>query len=124
MKELTEFRVGDDRLSLQDNLVKTGVIPKNTKELERNVIVQGNVVFEGPVYGKNIEIENGPATFSGAVYAHNELHVQSDAKGTIKFLKAVASSLSVVALSTGTRIVFGADVNAKSIKLKNAFVAA
>ncbi|HNY22760.1 MAG TPA: hypothetical protein PKO22_11500 [Treponemataceae bacterium] len=124
MKEMTEIRIGDDRLALQDNLVKTGIIPKSSKELERSVTIQGNVILEGAVYGKNIIIENGPATFQGAVYAHNELHIQSDATGSLKFMKAVGSTASIVGIANSARPHFGADINSKSVRLKNAFVAA
>ena len=124
MKELKEIHIGDDRLTLQDSLVKTGILPRGSKELGRAVVIQGNVEIDGPVYGQSVMIENGPATFRGPVYAHGELHVESGAKGEIVFCKAVGSADSIVALASGATVSFGADVNAKTIKLRNAYVAA
>jgi len=124
MKELKEIRIGDDRLALKDNLVKTSILPQNSKEIFRNVVIQGDVIVEGSTFAYNLEIENGPAQFNKSVYTHNELHIRNDVSGKIIFQKAVASAQSVVALSPKAKIIFGADINAKTIKLRNAFVAA
>jgi len=123
MKELKEISIGTDNLILQDNLVKSSILPQVSRELARNISVQGNVVVEGAIYANILEIKNGPAEFKGAVYAHQDLHIHSDAKGDIQFDKAVGCSSSVVCLAPGAKLYFGADVNAKVVKLKNAFVA-
>jgi len=123
MKEMTEIRVGETNVGLKDNLVKSAILPKTSGELERDVNIQGNVNVEGAVYARNLIIDNGPVEFMSAVYAHNELHVKNDASDSIAFRKAVASSGSVVALLLKGRCIFGADINAASVKLKNCFVA-
>ena len=123
MKEMTEIRIGESVVGLKDNLVKTAILPKSSSELERDVNIQGNVVVEGAVYAKNLIIDSGPAEFLAAVYAHNELYVKNDAANSIIFRKAVASSSSVVALLVNGQCIFGADINAASVKLKNCLVA-
>ena len=123
MKEMSEIRIGESTVGLKDNLVKTAILPKTSGELERDVHIQGNVKVEGAVYARNLILDTGPAEFEGAVYAHHELHIKNDAVDTIYFDKAVASSGSVVALLIKGRGVFGADINAGSVKLKNCFVA-
>jgi hypothetical protein len=123
MKEMTEIRIGETIVGLKDNLVKTAILPKTSSELERDVNIQGNVKIEGAVYARNLIIDSGPVEFSGAVYAHNELHVKNDAEKTIIFRKAVASSDSVVSLLLKGDCIYGADINAQSVKLRNCFVA-
>jgi len=123
MKEMKEIRIGESAVGLKDSLVKTAILPKTSGELERDVNVQGNVKVEGAVYARNLIIDSGPTEFSSAVYAHNELHIKNDALDTILFRKAVASSGSIVALLLKGKCIFGADINATSVKLKNCFVA-
>lgn len=127
MKEMTEIRIGESIVGLQDNLVKSAILPKTSSELERDITIQGNVIIEGAVYARNLIIDSGPAELLGAVYAHNELHIKNDAapdaEGLIFFRKAVASSGSVVSLLLKGQCIYGADINAVSVKLKNCFVA-
>ncbi len=123
MKELKEVSIGTDNLLLQDNLVKSSILPQVSRELARNITIQGNVIVEGAVYANILEVDNGPVEFKGAVYAHQDFHVQSDAKGEVQFNKAVGCASSVVCLAPGAKLYFGADVNAKTVKLKNALVA-
>lgn len=123
MTELKEIHIGDDHIGLKDNLVKTSILPKKASELDRTLTIQGNVVVEGAVYANTIEVDNGPAEFKSAVFTNSELHVKSDASGLIKFGQAVASADSVAALLANGRVIFGADINAVTIKLKNCFVA-
>ena len=123
MKEMKEIRVGESTVGLKDNLVKSAILPKTSGELERDVNIQGNVIIEGAVYARNLILDSGPVEFQSAVYAHNELHVKNDAADVIKFCKAVASSGSIVALLLKGKCIFGADINAASVKLKNCFVA-
>ena len=123
MKEMTEIRIGESIVGLKDNVVKTAILPKTSGELERDVNIQSNVNIEGAVYARNLIIDSGPAEFLGAVYAHNELHIKNDAADTIIFRKAVASNGSVVSLLLKSECIYGADINAASVKLKNCFVA-
>ena len=122
MEELKELRFGDNEISLNNNLVKSSILPQSSKELSRNVKIQGNVVLEGSVFGNTIEIENGPATFEGAVFANKELHIANDAADGIIFKKAVGSAQSIAAFLSSSRVIFGADLNAPSIRLKNCYV--
>lgn len=122
MDIMYEIQIGDNVIGLKNNLVKTSILPKLSNELDRDVRVQGNVVVEGAVFARNLVIDNGPVEFHSAVYAHDELHVKSDAKGEINFKKAVASSNSIVAMLPAGRCIFGTDINASSVKLKNCFV--
>jgi len=123
MKEMSEIRIGESTVGLKDNLVKTAILPKTSGELERDINIQGNVKVEGAVYARNLIIDSGPTEFISAVYAHNELHVKNDAQDTILFRKAIASSGTVAALLLKGKCVFGADINAGSVKLRNCFVA-
>jgi len=127
MKEMTEIRIGESVVCLKDNIVKSSVLPKTSAELERDLTVQGNVKIEGAVYARALIIDSGPVEFTGAVYAHSELHIKNDAvreeADTIFFRKAVASSGSVVSLLINGLCIYGADINAASVKLKNCFVA-
>ena len=123
MKEMREIRIGESITGLKDNLVKTAILPKSSGELDRDLDIQGNVKLEGAVYARNLIIDSGPVEFMGAVYAHNELHIKNDAADTVVFRKALASSGSIVALLLKGQCIFGADINAASIKLKNCFVA-
>ena len=121
MKELTEIRIGETIVGLKDNLVKTAILPKTSVELERDINIQGNVKIEGAVYARNLIIDSGPAEFLGAVYAHSELHIKNDSERTIIFRKAVASSGNVVSLLLKGYGIYGADINAVNVKLKNCF---
>jgi hypothetical protein len=123
MNEITEIRIGESIVGLKDNLVKTGILPKISGELDRDVNVQGNVVIEGAVYARNLIVDSGPAEFNGAVYAHNELHIKNDSRDMVIFKKAVATNDSIVSLLTSGRCIYGSDINGNSIKLKNCFVA-
>lgn len=122
MKELKEVNFDND-IILNDNLVKGAILPKTVSELDRNVIIQGNTIIEGAVYAHKLEILQGEVDIRGAVYTKLELHVDSAAKGAVTFRKAVASSDSVASLTNGVRMYFLSDINAKSIKLNNAFIA-
>ena len=123
MNAMNEIRFGDNLAVLKDNIVKTSILPQKNSELNRNLKLQGNVIIEGGVFSNTIDIESGPAVFKGAVYTNRELHILNSSKDSVVFEKAVASADSVNALITAGKAVFGADINAVSIKLKNCFVA-
>ena len=45
MNELKEIRVNDQRLLLNDNLVKSSILPRASSELERDVVIQGDTII-------------------------------------------------------------------------------
>ena len=124
MKELAEITFNDNRILLKDNLVRTPILPKLAREIERDVVAQGDCVLEGAVFARNFEIQQGPLRVKGPVFAQVELHVNTDAKGMVVFEKSVGSSNSIVSLAPGCRMLFLADVSAKKVKLRNAYVGA
>jgi len=119
-----EVRLNDNRLLLKDRVVRSPILPKMARELERDVVVQGDCDIEGAVFARNLEVQRGKLRVKGCVYTQVELHVNSDAKGTAVFEKAVGSSNAIVSLAPGCRVHFLADVSAKQVKLSNAYVAA
>lgn len=123
MKELNEIRFNETDIQLQDNLVRGSILPEKMSELNRNIIFKGNNIVEGPVFGHRIEIKQGDLEIQGALFAQQELYINSDAKGTVTFRKCVGSANSVVSLASGCKPFFQSDVNAKSVRLYNAFVA-
>lgn len=122
MNEIKEIHLEDKLLSFKDNLVKTNVLPQNSNELDRDIRIQGNVTVEGSVYGHSIEIDDGPVVFEKAVYADSELHIKGSAKERIIFRKAVACADSITAFVAEGKVIFGSDVNAVHISLKNCYV--
>ena len=123
MKELNEIRFNENNIQLKDNLVRGGILPEKASELNRIITIQGNTVIEGAVCAKKIEIENGDVQVKGAVYTQLELHIDSDAKGSITFEKCVGSADSVVSMAANCKINFHSDINGKRVSLYNAFVA-
>ena len=122
MKDLKEIYVNETNLQLDGNIVKGGILPSKIAELTRSITIQNDSVIDGPVFASRIEIKNGTAIIKGALFAQQELYINSDAAGEITFEKCVASSNSVVSHSNNCKLTFMSDVNAKSIALKNAFV--
>lgn len=122
MKDINDKDFGQNTITLRDNRVATSIIPRTNAELDRQVIVESDVVVEGATYAKFLEISNGPAEFRKAVFADKELHIKNDAKDLIYFYKSVASSQSIVSLLSNGRAIFGGDVNAPTIKMKNCIV--
>ena len=122
MQDINDKDFGQNTITLRDNRVATSIIPRNNAELDRQVIVDTNVLVEGSTYAKFLEISNGPAEFRKAVFADKELHIKSDAKDLIYFVKSVASSQSVSSLIANGRAIYGGDVNAPTVKMKNCMV--
>ena len=122
MKDINDIEMGQNTITLKDNRVATSIIPKVNAELDRQVIIDSNVIVEGAVYAKFLEISSGPAEFKGAVFADKELHIKTDSKDLVYFYKSVASTQSIAALVQTGRVIYGGDINAPTIKLKNAFV--
>lgn len=124
MIELKELRLNENRLVLKENIVTTPILPKGYRELDRDVSVQGESVVEGALYARTLEVANGPLTVKGSVFTHTELHVNTDAGGRVEFCKSVGSAGAIVCQSGKTRVIFGADINAKQVTLRNCYVAA
>ena len=118
MEEIKELRFGDSEIILQNNLVRSALLPTSTKELSRNLKVRSNSTIEGAVFGNKIDILDGNVTFKGAVYANDELHIAGDISQRVTFEKAVAAADTVSAFVTSASVIFGSDVNAKRIRLK------
>lgn len=122
MVDINDKDLGQNSITLRDNRVATSIIPRNTSELSRQITVDENVIIEGAAYAKSLEISNGPAEFRGAVFADKELHIKSDAKDLIYFMKSVASTQNISSLLSSGRAIYGGDVNAPVIKMRNSFV--
>lgn len=122
MTDINDKDFGQNTITLRDNRVATSIIPRTNAELDRQVIVDSNVLVEGSTYAKFLEISNGPVEFRKAVFADKELHIKSDAKDLIYFVKSVASSQSVSSLISSGRAIYGGDVNAPTVKMKNCMV--
>ena len=122
-KNLKEVHINETNILLEGSLVKGGIIPGKISELTRIVTIQADSVVEGPLYAAKLEIQSGDVQVTGAVFTQGELHVNSDAKGTIDFQKCVASSSSIVSRAQQCQLSFHSDINAKSVSLVNTFVA-
>lgn len=123
MKELKEISFSHNTVQLKDNLVRGAILPKVAAELDRDIVIDSDTIIEGAVYSHKLEIKNGDTEIKGAVFAQLEVHVNSDATGNILFRKSVGSANSVVSHAQNCRTLFLADINAKQVKLTNAFVA-
>lgn len=122
-KNLKEVHINETNILLEGSLVKGGIIPGKISELTRIVTIQADSVIEGPLYAAKLEIQSGDVQVTGAVFTQGELHVNSDAKGSINFNKCVASSSSIVSRAQQCQLSFRSDINAKSVSLVNTFVA-
>jgi len=123
MNELKEIRIGDERLMLHDNLVKSSILPRVSRELARDLTLQGNVVVEGAVFAHNLEIEDGPADLMGATMSRKKSTCAPTRKG-YSLSQSRRQFRPRVCLSPTARVWFGADLNAKVVRLRNAFVSA
>ena len=108
---------------LKDNLVRSSILPHTASELDRNVTILADAVVEGAIYANKLEIVSGETEIQGAVYTKLELHVDTGAKGKVKFFKSVASSDSVTSYAKDCDLMFMADINAKKVRLNHAFIA-
>lgn len=122
MKTLKTVSFGQD-IGLEDSLVTTPVLPETNNELDRNVSVLHDVIFEGPVYGNRISISKGPAEFKKSVYASDEIYIPSGVTGDVDFRGAVVSKKGVFTWLTSAKARFASDINAPEVKLKNCYVA-
>ena len=108
---------------MKDNLVRGAILPAKFSELNRIIIIDGNVSVEGAMFARKIEIRNGNVEVNGAVFAENEMYVSIDAKGSLMFKKCVGSADTIVSRSPNCSPIFCCDINAKSVALRNAYVA-
>lgn len=122
MTDINDKDFGQNTITLRNNRVATSIIPRTNAELDRQVIVDTNVLVEGSTYAKFLEISNGPVEFRKAVFADKELHIKSDATNLIYFVKSVASAQSISSLVANGRVVYGGDVNAPTVKMRNCMV--
>ena len=122
MNEIKEIRFGDTDIVLKDNVVRSAILPQTSKELARDLRIQDNVEVDGGVYGNSISIDGGNVVFNGAVYANKDLHISNSINGKVTFKKAVASADTIGAFLNEGRVIFGSDINAQSVRLKNCYV--
>lgn len=122
-KEYKEISFDNENILLNNNYVKGAILPKTVSELGRDITIKADSAVEGAIFGNRIEVVSGDFDVQGAVFTQLELHVNSDAKGNVIFRKSVASAGSVVSYARSCNLSFLSDINAKSIKLSNAFVA-
>ena len=101
--EQKEMVFNDKDIRIKDADVKSGILPQGTKELSRNIIIQGNSTIEGGVFGKKISIENGNVVFQSAVYADSEFHISSEIKGNVSCKKAIACADTVAAFLSSSK---------------------
>ncbi len=123
MKELKEIQFSNDTIVLDTNLVRGAILPKSLSEMDRDIIFRKDTVVEGAVYAHKIEVRSGDVEVRGAAFAQLELHVDSDAEGNVIFRKSVGAVESVVSHARRCRLQLMADVNARAVRLCNAFVA-
>ena len=122
MKELKVISL-ENGVILSENLVKGSILPRTSAELERDVLIQNDTIVEGAIYARKLEIQNGDVEILGAVFTKLEFHISNNAKGDIILRKTVATSDSLVSYARDCRPMFMADINGKTVKLCNAFVA-
>lgn len=120
--QMDEIRLDVNELVLKNNLVKSSVIPRNTGELARNVIIEGNVEVSGAVYGEKIIIHNGPCQFDKSAFAKEEFVIESSSVGDMVFRETIGSNSVVSASSLTGEITFCSDLNAKTVTLRNCYV--
>lgn len=122
MEKLKTLSFNEQKVVLKNNIVESDILPAAMKELGRDVIIEGETIIKGAVFAREFFVKTGPLQVDGAVYIHNELHFNTDCEGDILFRKAVGSGDSVSCLLSRTKAFFLADISAKKITIKNAFV--
>jgi hypothetical protein len=122
MKELKEISFDNETIVLNGHLVQGAILPRNVGELDRDVKIQMDTVVEGAVYGHRIEIENGDVQVKGAAFAQLEIYINSGAKGYVRFDKSIGAVDSIVSHARECKVMMLSDVNAKEVRLTNAFV--
>lgn len=119
---LTDIQFGRENIILESNKVQSAILPQNVSELDRDIQIKGDTLIEGAVYGHKIKIENGDVEIKGAAFAQLEIYINSSAKGCIKFEKSIGAVDSVVSHARDCKVMMLSDVNAREVRLTNAFV--
>lgn len=114
----------ESSIVLSGHLVETGILPAEASEMGRGLIIRGDALIRGPVYAEDFGVEGGNLEVGGAVYVRREFHVDSGATGKATFRKAFGAGTAIVSRSRDYPISFGADICAREVALKNAFIAA
>ena len=122
MKELKDIQFESENIILNGNLVKGSILPKNINQLDRTITIQADTVVEGALYGHKIHIESGDVEIRGAAFAQLELYIASGAKGTVRFNKSIGAVNSVVSHARDAKVMILSDINAREVRLTNAFV--
>ena len=122
MKELNEIQFDHENIILNSNKVQGSILPKNVGELDRDVKIQKDTIIEGAVYGHKIEVESGDVEVKGAAFAQLEIYINSGAKGVVKFEKSIGAVESIVSHARDCKVMLLSDVNAREVRLTNAFV--
>lgn len=122
MKDLKDIQFDRENIILNSNKVQGAILPKNVGELDRDVKIQADTIVEGAVYGHKIEIEKGDVDIQGAAFAQLEIYINSGAKGVVKFEKSIGAVESVVSHARECKVMMLSDVNAREVRLTNAFV--
>ena len=107
---------------MSSNKVQGSILPKNVNELDRDIKIKENTIVEGAMYAHKIEIENGDVCVKGAAFAQLEIYINSGAKGVVKFEKSIGAVESVVSHARECKVMLMSDVNAREVRLTNAFV--
>lgn len=122
MKDLNEIQFDHENIILNTNKVMGSILPKNVGELDRDIKIQKDTIVEGALYGHKIDIENGDVTIKGAAFAQLEIYISSGAKGSVKFEKSIGAVESVVSHARDCKVMMLSDVNAREVRLTNAFI--
>lgn len=122
MKELKEISFNDSTIILQDNLVRSAILPQKIAELNRNILIKGDTVIEGAVFANKLSVQEGNVEVKGAVYVQQELYVATDYDKSLTFRKTVATADSIASRSPKARLTMCGDVNGRQVTLVNAFV--
>lgn len=122
-KELKEIRLDATELILKDNLVRGAILPQKIAELNRNIVIEGNTLVEGAVFGQRVDVRGGDVEIQGSVFAKNEFYIAGDVSGDVLMKKTVGSAGSIVSRAMNCKPIFGCDINAKQVYLRNAYVA-
>ena len=122
MKELKVISL-ENGVILSENLVKGSILPRTSAELERDVLIWNSSLVNtapristSPFCISSLRAYTAPSTMLS-------FHISNNAKGDIILRKTVATSDSLVSYARDCRPMFMADINGKTVKLCNAFVA-
>lgn len=123
MEELKELRLNTGVLILDRHRVISPIIPQSYREIDNDVLVKGEAYVDGAVYARKLDVDRGPFTVCGALFAKECVTAAADNDTTLDFRKAVACG-GKIDLGDKGRKYFGADLNGSTVRLRNAVVAA